>query len=346
MLYLQPFSVAFLVAASLSAFLIWLFSRFGLGAGRCRSSSLAKAVDFRRCSRLGGVAMGAAFVATLLGDPDLVLSRPLWGLILGSALAFVAGAWDDFCDLSWKMQLFLQASIATLVVSLGARITHITDPLGGVFSFVGPFWAAAAFLLSVIWIMAVMNAINWIDGIDGLSGGIALIAAISLALLSLKSEVNQPPIAIVSVALAGAIGGFWLFNLYPAKIFAGTGGSMLMGLALAVISIIAGMKIATTLVVMALPVLDAARVLYLRIKDGAHPAQADERHLHYRLASRKWSVWRICLFIWTVTLLISFLALNTRALGKVAVFSGVALIWMLISYLARPKTDFSAQEKI
>ncbi|GAH05001.1 unnamed protein product, partial [marine sediment metagenome] len=74
---------------------------------------------------------------------------------------------------------------------------------------------------------------NWLDGIDGLSGGVAFIAAVTIFILSLKPEVNQPPVGIISLALAGSILGFLIFNFYPAKILAGTSGAMFMGFSLA-----------------------------------------------------------------------------------------------------------------
>lgn len=334
MLYFQPFLVAFFLAALFSALLVWFFARWGWGVERTRD--VANTCRFSKCSRLGGFALGGGFFLAIFTDPHLVLSGPLWGMLLAAAAAIWAGVLDDFRDLSWKSQLALQSLVALSAVSFGARITHITNPLGGVFLFDNPYGTVAAFLLSIVWIVAVMNAVNWLDGADGLSGGTVFIATTTLALLALKAEVNQPPMAIVAMAFAGAVGGFLLFNFHPARIFAGTGGSMLMGLVLATLSIIAGMKIATTLVVMALPILDFARVVYLRKKDKVHLAKADERHLHHRLAARGWSVWQICFFVWGTTAAVSFLALNTRALGKLLVFVAVALIWVAVSYFVRP----------
>ena len=77
--------------------------------------------------------------------------------------------------------------------------------------------------------------------------------------------------------------GFLRYNFHPAQIFMGDSGSMFLGFALAVISIIGGAKIATALLVLAVPILDVAYVIVFRLLRGRSPLQADRGHLHHRL---------------------------------------------------------------
>ena len=176
-----------------------------------------------------------------------------------------------------------------------------------------------------------MNSMNWIDGVDGVSAGITLIGGITIFILSLRPEVNQPPVGIIAAALIGCTLALLLFNFYPAKIMAGTSGAMFMGFILAVLSVFAGAKIATTLLVMAVPIIDAFWVVSERIKSGSSVFSADKRHLHFRLIELGWSQRKICLFYCLITAFIAVLALNTGAMGKVITFIlfGIIMLGML-----------------
>jgi len=115
------------------------------------------------------------------------------------------------------------------------------------------------------------------------------IAKITLFFLSISNLVNQPPLGIISIILAGAVLGFLVFNFHPAKIFMGTSGSMFLGFILATLAIFSGGKIATALLVMGFPVMDAIWVIAQRIKSGKSPFKGDARHLHYRLLEKGWT---------------------------------------------------------
>ena len=190
----------------------------------------------------------------------------------------------------------------------------------------------AGLIVVAIWAVLLMNSMNWIDGIDGISSGISLIGGATIFFLSLRPEVNQPPIGIISAVFIGGLLAFLLFNFYPAKILAGTSGSMFMGFVLAILAIFAGAKIATTLLVMAVPIVDALWVIGERFQSKKSIFSADRRHLHYRLLEFGWSPKKICIFYYVITGLIAVLALNTRAVGKTITFVlfGVVMLCMII----------------
>ena len=82
-----------------------------------------------------------------------------------------------------------------------------------------------------------MNAVNFVDGLDGLAGGVVLIGAVAFFLFSYKlADANGETLAITAAllcaALAGACVGFLPHNFFPARIFMGDSGSMLLGLVL------------------------------------------------------------------------------------------------------------------
>jgi UDP-GlcNAc:undecaprenyl-phosphate GlcNAc-1-phosphate transferase len=220
-----------------------------------------------------------------------------------------------------------------MVFLFGIRIQYLVDPFSGKMVQLDSGWMIGiSFLAGLVWILLLMNAMNWLDGIDGLSGGVTLIAVLTIFFLSLKAEVNQPPIAIIAMILVGSILGFLIFNFNPGKIMAGTAGSMFMGFSLAALAIFSGTKIATTLLVLVVPLVDFLWVIGERWKKGKSIFIADKNHLHYKLLELGWSQKKIVFSFFVITGLIAIIALNTRFIGKsiTLVLSAIAMTLVLI----------------
>jgi UDP-N-acetylmuramyl pentapeptide phosphotransferase/UDP-N-acetylglucosamine-1-phosphate transferase len=192
-------------------------------------------------------------------------------------------------------------------------------------------------ILVVAWVVMVINAINWADGVDGLSGGITLIASAVILILSLRPEVNQPPIAILSAILFGTVGAFLVFNFNPSRILAGTSGAMFMGFSLAVLAIFSGTKIATALLVLTIPIIDSFWVIGERIKKRVSIFKPDRNHLHYKLMELGWSQKKIAFSYWGITFVIAVIALNTRAIGKGITLITAVLMMIFILLLINKK---------
>lgn len=327
-LYLPAFSLSFAVSLVLLSLLLLVKKIFP------NKRESARHIHQKGVSRLGGVALILAFVFSLLVDPHLFVSFALKGVLIASIFILLVGVWDDLSELSWKNQLFFQIFLVTLIFIMGVRVEYITNPFGGSLNLAPENFFLPSLLFGIIWVTIFMNSMNWIDGIDGLSGGITLIGGVTIFLLSLKPEVNQPPVAIIAAALIGAVLAFLLFNFHPAKIIAGTSGSMFMGFALAVLAIFAGTKIATTLLVMVVPIIDAFWVVFERITNGQSIFKADKRHLHHKFLELGWSQRKICAFFYSITAIIAIIALNTRMIGKLMTISlAVLLVAVVLFYL-------------
>lgn len=282
-------------------------------------------------SRLGGVAMLCAFSFAVFFDPHLVLTREFYGLLFGGALIFIFGLWDDLSELGWKIQVFFQVALTVLIFIFGIQITSFPNPFGEAWFLSENTFVITSFLLLLAWVLLVMNAMNWLDGLDGLCGGVSLITFVTIFFLSLKPEVYQPPMAILSVIGIGVVLGFLFFNVYPARILAGTVGSMFLGFLVATLAVIAGTKIATAFLVLSLPILDACFVLWQRLREGDSLFRPDKRHLHYRLLALGWSERQIAAFFYSITAVIAVIALNTQAMGKlVALFLVLGIIFSLL----------------
>ncbi|MCX6765587.1 MAG: MraY family glycosyltransferase [Candidatus Moranbacteria bacterium] len=326
-LYLSPFITSFLASVVLIAATIWLCGKFNGLISKRKSS---RHVSGKRISRLGGVAIILSFSLAIFLDPNLFISQSLWGILIACGLILVVGLWDDFRELDWKTQLFFQVAVAVFVFIMGVRVEYITNPFGGVlFLNLGKYLLPSLFFV-IGWLVLLMNSANWLDGVDGLSGGISLIGSLTIFFLSLKPEVNQPPVGIIAAALAGALAGFLLFNFHPAKILAGTAGSMFMGFILAVLAVFAGTKIATALLIMTIPIIDALWVIGERLRAGTSIFRPDQRHLHFKLVELGWSQRKITLFFYGVISAIALVALNTRAIGKMITIILVLLITVAV----------------
>lgn len=331
--YLYPFVDAFLLTVILSAGAVWSSKYFRFGNRRGQRHIHRDGV-----SRLGGLVMIVAFNAAIFLNRDLFITPELYGFCLGSIILLVVGFLDDLKELFWKVQLFIQMAVAVLVFIMGIRIYYITNPLtGGILHLDAGLGIIFSVVLVIFWIILVMNAVNWADGIDGMASGVIFIAAVTIFILSFRPEVNQPPIAIMCAILMGTSLGFLIFNFNPSLIIAGTAGSMFMGYSLAVMSIFAGTKIATALLVLSVPIIDFAWVIWERFKAGKSIFLPDKNHLHYKLMELGWSQKKIVWSYWAVTALIAVVALNTRVIGKSITLLVVAAIMVTILIVVNKK---------
>ena len=342
---MEKFIGPFLLSFFLAVFFIWLiypFARKIPWQGREEARHLSKK---NKAFRIGGVAMIAAFILALILDKNLFLSWDIQGLFLALALILIVGFKDDVKELSWKVHLIFQILLVGLIFLWGIRIEYITNPISaGIINFSENGGLLVSFFLGLIWILVLMNALNWLDGLDGLSGGTALISALTIFFLSLKPEVNQPPVAILAIAFAGAALGFLIFNFYPARILAGTSGALFFGFTLAILSIFSGTKIATAMLVLFLPLADFLWVIGERIKEGRSIFKPDQRHLHFKLLELGWSPVKINAFFFFVTAVLSVIALNTRFLGKsVTLLAAILLLLVFLVFIKKKIKKLSSK---
>jgi UDP-GlcNAc:undecaprenyl-phosphate GlcNAc-1-phosphate transferase len=298
----------------LYSFAISVFAIFFLLRARFLRSDLKK--------RLGGVVVILVFVLLVLFDKNMVMTKPIAGILAGGLLILIFGLWDDLKSLSWKWQLFFQIIVALVAISFGVRSEYIANPLGGLIFLTNPI---TYYILYTLYFVIFINSLNWLDGIDGLSGSVTLTALGVIFFLSLLPHINQPAVAILAAIAGGAVAGFLVFNWHPAKIIAGTSGAWFFGFLLASLSIFAGAKIATVLMAALVPILDMARVVWERHRAG-QPVffGKDGRHLHDKLIKLGWSEGWIALSVCALSALSGFAALMLGAIGKmvfIAIFS-------------------------
>ncbi len=267
-------------------------------------------IHVRPIPRLGGIALLLGIFIPALAF--LALDGVYRGILLGAAVATFVGVVDDFRGLSWWAKLGGQVSAAAIAVGFGVHVERFTFPLLGIQTL--PDWVGIP--LSMLWIVAIMNMVNFLDGMDGLAAGICAIAGSTFAIIALS--LGKPQSAILSAIVAGACFGFLRHNFYPARIFMGDSGAMLLGFVLAAVSIQGLLKTAATvalffpLLVLAIPIVDTSFVLAKRLKYQQPLYTADRTHLHHRFVNIGFSQRRAALYMYAWCAILAGAALATR----------------------------------
>jgi UDP-GlcNAc:undecaprenyl-phosphate/decaprenyl-phosphate GlcNAc-1-phosphate transferase len=264
----------------------------------------------RPVPRLGGLAIFLGIVVPALAFLDL--SGEMRGVLLGAAVACVVGAVDDFRGLAPAPKLAGQVVAAAIPCAFGVWIDHFTFPFVGAVDL--PAWLGVP--LTVVWIVAVMNMVNFLDGMDGLAAGVCGIAGITFSVLALS--LGKDEAAILAAIVAGACIGFLRHNFFPARIFMGDSGALVLGYTLATISVAGLLKTASTvvlflpLVVLAVPIVDTSFVVAKRLKHGRPIYSADRWHLHHRFVNIGFSQRRAAVTMWAWCGTLGAVALATR----------------------------------
>ena len=290
--------------------------------------------------RAGGhaiyLAFGAAVLASLLFAPrEAAEQRRVIGLLLGVVVLVPFAVWDDFKRLGPLPQLVAQLLASLVPVTFGITMSSISNPFApppfGAQILI-PTWIAVP--ATVAWLVLMMNSMNWLDTMDGLAGGVGAIAAVILFLVSVS--LHQGTIALLPLALAGACLGFVPYNFNPARVFMGTTGSMFLGYALGVISIIGGAKIASTTLVLGVPVLDALLVIMQRSLAGRHPWRGgDNAHLIHRLYGVGLTQRKIALLVYAICALFGWLATSLIRTEKLYAMVALAVVLGALVFYAR-----------
>jgi len=312
--------------------------------------------------RLGGLALFfGIFVPALAFLP---LGRETKGLLLGAAVATLVGAIDDFRGLVWWEKLGGQIAAAAIPTGFGIWVQNFTFPLVGVHEL--PGWVGVP--LTILWIVAIMNMVNFLDGLDGLAAGVCGISGFTFCLIALS--LGRPEPAILAAIVFGACLGFLRHNFYPARIFMGDSGALLLGFtlgALAVQGLLKTAAIATLLfplLILAVPILDTSFVVAKRIKHGEPIYGADRTHLHHRFLNIGYSQKRAALTMWAWCAVLAGAALATRfihphahgvwhvwptvavaSIGAIALGASIYMVYLLeIVKLANPRIRRREQE--
>ena len=285
-------------------------------------------VNKRPVPNLGGIAIYLGFTAAVLFGSEPAADRT--GIIMGGSLIMLIGVIDDIYELRPSVKLFGQLLAAIVLVFSGVSIEFISNPFSDSMIYLGIF----AIPVTILWIVGVTNTVNLIDGLDGLAAGVSIIAAVTLFVVSLQE--GQFITAILTAALAGSALGFLRFNFYPARIFMGDGGAMMIGYILASVSIIGALKSAAAMTLfvpvlaLGIPIFDTAFAIIRRVYYKKPIARADHGHLHHRLLALGWNHKQSVLIVYIMSIVLGIVAIVVNGLNFQ---NGLLLIIMSFIFL-------------
>jgi UDP-GlcNAc:undecaprenyl-phosphate/decaprenyl-phosphate GlcNAc-1-phosphate transferase len=237
---MSEYVLTLLAAAAVTYILTPLVRRFAVAVGAMHAAR-ERDVHELPTPLLGGFAIYGGLVAALLLASRLPGLSSVFaetnmekGLLLAGGLVVIMGFVDDRWGMGALSKLAGQVAAGVILVWSGAEIPWIPAP-GGVTLLLTSDQQIAVTILVVV---VTMNAVNFIDGLDGLAAGIVGIGAVAFfayyyTLTHRLGLVEQTAPALVSILLAGVCIGFLPHNFYPARIFMGDTGSLLIGLMLA-----------------------------------------------------------------------------------------------------------------
>jgi len=295
--------------------------------------------------RLGGVAMFLGLTVAIVVASRLPFlagvydnPRALVGIVGGAALVCLLGVADDIWDLDWLTKLMGQVLAAGFLAWQGVQLYQL--PVGGVTVSSTRMWT----FLTIITVVIAMNAVNFVDGLDGLAAGVLAIGGAAFFLYSyLLTRATSGDYAslstLVVAALVGACIGFLPHNVYPARIFMGDSGAMLLGFVLAAAAVVvtgqidpeqvsrrqsfpAFVPMLLPFAVLVLPLLDMGLAIVRRLGQGKSPFHPDRMHLHHRLLALGHSHRRAVaiMYVWT--------AVFAFGMGALVVLSTTTVLWL------------------
>lgn len=220
-------------------------------------------------------------------------------IICCSGALFALGLWDDIKNLGPKSKLLVQFIAAFIAAYFGGVRVELFIPSKIITS-----------IISTVWIVLIINVFNFLDNMDGASAGIALIISIILFFTGVLSA--QYLVTGFSLIFAGTLAGFLIYNFYPASIFMGDAGSLVVGFFAAVLSLRTTYYqqaknnewylVFMPVIILALPLYDFISVTLLRIKQGKSPFIGDTQHFSHRLKNRGLSEVQAVLTLYLATL--------------------------------------------
>jgi UDP-GlcNAc:undecaprenyl-phosphate GlcNAc-1-phosphate transferase len=263
-------------------------------------------VHMRPTARMGGMAVFLSFTAVVLAGyfavpslakipavatyfgPSLALLQEsyrvqakLLAVLVGAALVFGVGLADDVLGTRFSPGWKAMGQVLAALVIVSADIRT---------SFMPYDWMNVA--VTILWVVGVTNAFNLLDNMDGLCAGVAFVA--SGTLLINAWLLGEFFISLILVAFMGSLLGFLVYNWSPASIFLGDCGSLFIGYVMASLTLLERyvshasshyFAVLMPVLVLALPLLDTATVIVIRVRERRPIYVGDSRHLSHRLVS-------------------------------------------------------------
>jgi UDP-GlcNAc:undecaprenyl-phosphate GlcNAc-1-phosphate transferase len=290
----------------------------------------------RPVALFGGVAIG---VTLLIGLVVFNEFHEIAVLLVCAGMMFATGLLDDLRPLRPSTKLVMQIAIASVLLSFGFRLNWTVS-------------LTIDTMLTLIWVVGMINAFNLLDNMDGLCGGLALVVGTALLLqLGPGAPGSEAFIKARYLALLmGATAGFLVYNVYPATIFMGDSGSLLLGVSFAALTLGRARDVAAAtsdplsvvavpVLVLLIPIFDTTLVTASRVLSGRSPAEGGRDHSSHRLVALGLSERKAVILLWLLAgigggLGVAVEYFNLRWAGVAASLFLIAMM-LFATYLAR-----------
>lgn len=273
---------------------------------------------------MGGIIMIIAIIISVTGSylfltitGNEVLGKKLLPLLLITIGFGMIGFIDDFKKLvlknteglkpSYKMFGLLIIAVAyVLFLIQGLKIgTDTYIPILKMYICIPIF---VYIPLAIVVILATTNAINLTDGIDGLSSSVSAIIITCLTVIGISNQIYE--VSIFGSIVIGAVLGFLMFNLHPAKVFMGDTGSLMLGGVISGLALYLKMPL-LLLIIAIVPVLETLSVIlqvaYFK-KTGNRIFKMAPLHHHFELSG--WKENKVVVVFSLITLVACFIGLK------------------------------------
>lgn len=263
---------------------------------------------------MGGIIILASVVITSL---FYVMDYPKIIPILFVTLGFgLIGFLDDFLKVVMKrsdglfpmqkmaLQILVTAIFAFYIVKVNEIPLTLQIPFtNGQYLDIG----CLAIPLLFVAVIGTVNGVNFTDGLDGLASGVTVLVATFFTVVAIGTKSGIEPI---TCAVVGALLGFLLYNVYPAKVFMGDTGSLALGGFVASTAYMMQMPIFIIIVGLVYLVEVASvmiQVTYFKRTGGKRFFKMAPIHHHFELCG--WSETRVVAVFSIVTAVLCMIAL-------------------------------------
>jgi len=212
-----------------------------------------------------------------------------YSYIIPLSILVLVGLYDDINKIDYKLKFIFQIIAAKIIIDNGLIIDNLHGVLG-----IYDLSRLVAQVLTIFIIVGLINSINFVDGIDGLATTIILIFILSFEYFSYTAS----PFRNISIILIPSLIWFLFFNYKKdKKIFLGDSGSLFLGglVSIYTIYILSAdylikpqydlHKVIYVFTILAYPIIDIIRIVFIRILNGKSPFQPDKNHIHHVILS-------------------------------------------------------------
>ena len=287
----------------------------------------------------GGIAIFTGIICSLLFWADI---ENIQYILVSILIVFIVGVIDDLRQITAFKKLIGQIIATLILIFLGDM--HIDSMHGVLGVYDLPLWIGTLFTVFVV--IVITNGYNLIDGIDGLAGGIGLLSSFSFGVIALIME--QTDMALIAFTLMGALFGFLKYNVFPARIFMGDTGSLVVGMILSILAINCikyGLVTETfklqnkgpllAISFLAIPLFDSLRVFVIRSIKGNGPLVAGRDHIHHAFLDLNYGHKYTSLVLCAISaflILGSYFLLEYNVNVSITVLAGVSYLVLFIPF--------------